>query len=475
VRRYSLIRFIAFVNIFLCFGITSCHTNSGGQDTTSGDIELFLSSLQGRGFDVQEGKYLLVDAIDLVNRGIINTANGNNSGNPYYAYILPLAPGQSYPNEVALEGGYLNYRLKANEALILVGATPPETMYFSYRSFLFSRYYSDLGRQFKLYTALGDTLNKLTISTGRTAPFNRPIMIITSGDQTTHEMVKSVAIAAGYPPAIINIDILPSEILKMGLDKEDDTFTFLGRTAMPIDNEGFAAYLTKSGSRVFRITPRDGLITGAKPYPKPTLKPRGTGQTEAWLQPGMNDLREAILAHYSAYEATELTTEIWLPESLVAIDERRDVLGESRDTPYLWTNLASKFVLPDDPNEFLIVYGVNHQASGKATYSNFIVYGEKYINGVASVASPSFSGSADVYIQGHSQANYLYAWKVARQSDGSAHCLTVPYGPQHYGFGSTIDDQYGFVGFRAYLEPATTVGAKWDELLYDRVIKFKKR
>jgi hypothetical protein len=90
-------------------------------------------------------------------------------------------------------------------------------------------------------------------------------------------------------------------------------------------------------------------------------------------------------------------------------------------------------------------------------------------------ASPSFQESAGVYIPGHADRNCLYAWKVARRSDGSAYCLEVPFGPQHYGFGVDVDDQNGFVGFRAFLEPATTVGAKWDELIYDRVIVFKKK
>ena len=485
-RKIAVMAIILFLLILTGILITSRDKESNESD---GSIVSFHSNLEHDGFYVQEGRFELVDVIKLCNEGLAKVCNGNNAGNPYYSYVLPLAPTQTIPNEIPYLDGYLNYRLAPDEAIVFIGHTPPEMMFFSYRSFLYSRYYDDFDRQKKLFASLGDTINKLTVSTKATPygavgdPFNQPIIIITTADRKINERIRNAAITAGYPAEIINTDILPFYMLNMGLDNESDTFIFLARTAMFIDTDACNAYVKNSGGRVFRVTP---MVSGVlDPYPTPALKPRGTGITEHWLSDAVEDLRQAILNYYSDYESTELKTEIWLPETFVGIEERIDVIGESRDTPYLWTNgeirdtpyhktkHSSAFTLSDDPDEFLIVYGVNHQATGKATYSNFTVYGEKYINGVASVASPSFPGSAEVYIPGHPEADFLYAWKVARSSDDSDYCLTVPYGPLRYGFGVDADDQYGYVGFRAYLEPETTVGAKWNELIYDRVIKFK--
>ncbi len=477
-RHFALIKYL----IIFTFLFASCGDN--GTVEPNGNIDNLIISLENDGFVVQEGNYILVDAIDLLNRGVVNSANGNNAGNPYFSYSLPMAPGQTFPNEFVdpdHPGQYLGYRLRSDEALLLVGRTPPEEMYFSYRSFLFSRYDPSLGRQNKIFGALGDTINKLTVNGGIGNPFNQPLVIVTVADKGITQQVKNALISSGYPENIINLDVLPGEMLNMGLDSQSDTFTFLSRNALPTNKDRFDSYKANPGVRVFRLTP-EVPPPAADLYPRPTLKPRGTGQTEAWLQNGMDELRSAILNHYSSsYNATELPTSQWLPETLVGIDLNIDVIGESRDTPYLWTGTdqtpapPTTFILPDDPDEFLIVYGVNHQASGKATYSNFTVYGAKYLNGIASVASPSFEGSADDYIPGHAQNKYLYAWKVSRRCDGSTHCLVVPFGPKHYGFGSYADDLYGFVGFRAYLEPATTVGADWSELIYDRVIKFSKK
>jgi len=45
----------------------------------------------------------------------------------------------------------------------------------------------------------------------------------------------------------------------------------------------------------------------------------------------------------------------------------------------------------------------------------------------------------------------------------------VPTGPKAHGVGL---DEPAFIGFRAYMEPATRVGPNYTEILYDRVIKF---
>lgn len=447
-----------------------------------GNIDLVLQALEKDGFVVQEGAFAKMDPIELLNRGLLRSANGNNSGTPYFSIALPLAPGQTFSNEFSAPGypgKYLSYHLRADEVLLFIGRTPPEMLYFSYRSFLLTRFSPANGQQV-IYGALGDTINNATLGTGN--PFNQPLVIITAADASMNRLVRNSLVSSGFSETIVYDDKLPGEMLNMGLASQSDSFTFLSRTAIPRNQSAFDAYLANPGGRVFRLTPRVPPER-ASLYPRPVLKPRGTGKTEAYLQSSMNELRAAILNRFSSeYVATEYPTSQWLPETLVGIDQGFNVIAESRDTPYLWTSTGqtpyatpTTFILPENSDDFLVVYGVNHQVTGKATYSGFVVYGATYLNGVAGVNSPSFAGSAEQFLPGHPQAGFLYAWKIARKPDGSQHCLVIPMGPQHYGFGVDPDDQSGFVGFRAYLEPATTVGADWSELLFDRVIKFEKR
>ncbi|MFZ3050312.1 MAG: hypothetical protein WA106_05890 [Methanothrix sp.] len=108
------------------------------------------------------------------------------------------------------------------------------------------------------------------------------------------------------------------------------------------------------------------------------------------------------------------------------------MIGVTRDTIYLNTTTLE---LGDDPSEFLIVYGVNHVATGKASNSNLGIFGAKLDNGVAGVDNIIFEGTAEEYLPGNPAAKYLYVWKMARNCSGEVNCTEVPTGPGSYGIG----------------------------------------
>ena len=61
----------------------------------------------------------------------------------------------------------------------------------------------------------------------------------------------------------------------------------------------------------------------------------------------------------------------------------------------------------NDTNEFIIVYGVNHVATGKCTYSNFAPYGTDIWNGVGAIHDSELAGTAEEYLPDSSNAKYL--------------------------------------------------------------------
>ncbi len=164
--------------------------------------------------------------------------------------------------------------------------------------------------------------------------------------------------------------------------------------------------------------------------------------------------------------------------------------GPTRDALYLWTGgqlqfyppvpslLTGKaekppkvFTLADDPNEFVIVYGVNHEATGKATFSLFAVYGADIWNGVGGVSSDQYP-TAEEYLPGNPNAKYFYAYKIGRRCDGE-NCYKVP-GPRLKAHGIELDQPI-FILLRLYLEKATKVGPARSEILWDRAIKFSPK
>ena len=137
-------------------------------------------------------------------------------------------------------------------------------------------------------------------------------------------------------------------------------------------------------------------------------------------------LRESILARYPGRTPQEYTTIQYLDQSPIAIQSWVNTLGESSDTTYLGTQ--ETFKLSQDPDDFLVVYGVNHAKTEKCLYANINVYTACALCGVATVFSDDYANTAQDYLTGPQpfDPSYLFAYKVARNCNGDPHCLTVP-------------------------------------------------
>jgi len=184
---------------------------------------------------------------------------------------------------------------------------------------------------------------------------------------------------------------------------------------------------------------------------------------------------------------------------------RQNVAGESSDTPYLRSAENGgpvNFTLGDD--DMVVVYGVNHAATGLATYSSFGVYGDWKLNdcppawgeprflygcgiplwnGVAGMTSHAFTGSAEQYIPGDPMAPYLYAVRIVRQAgwkQQDPYCLMVPdlknskLNEPFYPDVIPLDKPM-LIGYRAYLNPATKAGPAYEDIIPDRAIWFHLR
>jgi hypothetical protein len=491
------------------------HGSCEGINIKTGDVKAFKQALEKDGFTVQEGEFGYVDLIKLYSIGYLPTAAGNNPTTKYMGYFVPPAPGHENP---AIAPGYKNpaiakyskelgmsvnlsniWNLRPDEAVVFVGRTPPECRYFSF----------DIAQQSGIYEnnilwtwpSIGDTLNNLVIKTEGTLngqpgnPFNQNTVIIDTADRGIDQRVRAAAQSAGYPDGIINTQVFPSSMLHMGVENYSDTFSAYIRPALYKDKQAGDQYLNNTPAVLLRITPNES--TKLDPYKVPEQRARGAGTTEFDLMDDLEQLRNAILEEYSDLNARELPTSQWFPPSNDGFQKGINVYGPDNDACYLWTATQtlsaqvpwtddvsqyypfidkyypfvrdSEVTLNNSTNEFLIVYGVNHVATGKAMYSNCVVYGADGWNGVGAVTDLDLNGTAQAYLPDNPNAKYLYVYKVARNRNGDPHCLEVPTGPGAYGIGL---DQTLLIGWRLYLEKATKTGPSYTEIVYDKAIKF---
>ena len=489
-RRYML----------LAVGFAVLIGTSLAENVDIGDVVAFKQALAQDGFTVQEGRIGYLDLIKLCDLSVLPSAYGNNPTTKYLTYFVPAAPGHKVPelfSRITLALGMPQdtsafWDLGPDEAVVFVGRTPPECKYFSYDHYLLSKTYGNETRW--LFSNLGDAVNNLVVNTVGTPngsagdPFNQTTVIVATADRGIYQRIRDAALSAGYSADIFNTQVLPSSMLNMGLEDSSDMFIMLIRPALYKDEQAGDDYRNNIPAVLLRITPNGS----AEPdrYDYPDLRVRGTGTTEFDLLDDLEELRIAILNKYSGLNATELPTSIAVPAGSDAIQRGIDALGPASDCCYLWsanqtvssptppfpdTSQYYDFLrdpaitLGNDANEFIIVYGVNHVATGKATYSNFALYGADIFNGVKAIHDDEFTGSAEEYLPDNPNAKYLYVYKFARNCSGDQYCYEVPYGVGAYGIEL---DQPLFIAWRSYLEEATKTGPSSSEIVYDRAIKF---
>lgn len=420
-------------------------------------------------FIVQRGELCKADPIELFTSGYVEDANGNNAGASYV--ITQLPPSSRNPKLNVIPVGF---QMDQDEALVLVGYTPPKCRYFSYQPYLVNRFFLGTNQPTakKIYARLGNSINKYNLPTGTDDPHKRLFVLIVAANQDTFDKVKRSIESAGITAKQIMSMIIPSQTepnlaVNFGLGLTADSFNFLHRASIFDKAEEDAAYMANPTVELLRVTPKTPLA--ANPMSRPAAISRKTGIREqdiSGLREHLRDLRAAIIKRFSgSYQHYyELKTSTWVyPGGDVAIFEREDVVGETNDTLYLQ---SEPFVLHAD--DLIVVFGVNHDQTGKSVYSNVACYGAAHLNGVGGIVSTpktdlypdrkSYFGTASDYLPQltKDQANRLYVYKFARQAnDTSTFALPDNRDGRYYGLN---DADTVFMGFRIYVDVLTSVG-----------------
>ncbi len=442
-----------------------------GEDARA--LAAFSYWTQREGFDVNAGATFRVNLVDAWCNDKIpswvpfNHALYSNS----QPYLVPAVP-KSASEPATL---FPLLKLGPQEAIVFIGRTPPPERYFGFYAFLRTRVGPD-GKREPLWTTVGDAVNNLTVKTTGATPFNSPVVVIFTPDQGTDARVRAALARAGYPAEIINTVVVPASMLNLGHGETADELLIIMRNAMWQNQADGEAYILNPPLHVFRVTPR--TETSANPL-QTSLRVRGTGQTEMELTKKLGLLRERIVAANSQLHPRDLATQTTAYEGYDYMQRGVDPWGDSRDAVFLTAGYVPEFgandVLTLADDEFLMVYGVNHVATGKASYHSVNVYSsEEGKVPVGAVEDPAFSDTAAPYLfDDPAAAKLMYAFKFSRNCGQDPNCVQLALdncskltiGP------TTVLGLF----VRMYLEPATKVGAAMPEILYDRVIKFSPR
>ena len=423
-------------------------------------VAAFREAAAEAGFTVQDGRFGFLDYSRCCLPGA--SCLWNNPSTPYGLYAVPPAPGQTAPDLDVIDGMSQYFHLREDEALVLLGTTPPPSKYFSFRSYKAVSFRPDTQT---VIGSLGASTNIQTVaaSMGTDAPFDAPMALVTSMDGGVEADVHALLAGAGFPAEEIHDDRIVRELVEPGLDLGDDLFMSVTRIAVVEDPARSEALYADPPWTLLRLTPTVERPADA-PHPRPDLPPRGDGTNEALWADALDTLDAAVVDRYAPLEGVKREAIPHWFETLDCVEERY-CSGDIRDR---WYARVQRFPMPDE-RTFAVVIGVNHERTGKASYSNFAVDTVRNEIGLSAVNSRDMVGTAQWLLPDHPQADDLYAWVVARDCTArpEPHCIEVPYGCP-----GVEPWEYLFISFRAYLEPSTGAAPSDDELVLDRVYWF---
>ena len=163
---------------------------------SSSRLANLVLALEADRFEVRQGSMLQPPVVALACAGLLSSCNGNNSTNPSMVASVPPV-GYAWPEKPPL-----GFVMRPDEAIVLVGRTPPPVTYFSYRSFVFSRFVEKESIHRPMFVSLGDPNNMMTIRTSdasQSDPYDRAFVLVVAADGGIQERVLAALSAASYP------------------------------------------------------------------------------------------------------------------------------------------------------------------------------------------------------------------------------------------------------------------------------------
>ncbi|MFK5968662.1 MAG: T9SS type A sorting domain-containing protein [Candidatus Marithrix sp.] len=432
------------------------------------EASALAKSLQDNGYLVRQAGIDLTNAITICNAGYAPDCNGNNAGFSYI--IINMPPASNYDS---LLSAPTVYNIRNDEAIIVIGRTPPKCKYFSFRSYLTGRYFSTPNITIKkIYASLGDATSCYSMNEDipLSEMFERNFAIISVADSNIAYRSKQLILEnTSIPDSNIYFDIIPADIYRFGFSQDADQGNFLHRVSIFENDSAGTAYVNNPTLEVLRVTPETPNIPIF--LSTPALTSRISGINEFYLNENFEYFEQALFNEYNSdYDISFLYPSVWLMEGYQAIQQTANVLGEVRDALYIRTESFNFY-----EDDIIVVYGVNHTKTGKAVYTNVSCYRDILYAGFGGIKNNQYEKTARKYFADTLVADYFYTYKFTRDTiPNDTNVFIVPQDTANNLMGINYGD-LAFMGFRAYIDTSTNVGPSPQEVIYSRAMVLRPK
>lgn len=376
-----------------------------------------------------------------------------------------------------------SFQLHQHEAIVIFLRTPPKTRYFALTQYLMKSASSTTTE----FASLSDSLNNTQINTTDLdgTPFNQYAAVVWTPDLETKSAIEAMLVAQGVPASSINFIPMPVKIehhsFAFGYGSNADEFTMLMRTALPELQADLDSYIADNPVYIAKVGPAN--VMNLSPSPTIGYQSDITGRVESAMSPNAIRALDSLVAdikkkYSSQYTLTANTVTYTEKSGWDCILGDSTCAGDNQDALY---SRDTETVRVKSLDDFVIIAGVNHRLTGKATYLNHSVYDLKKIAGIVGVTDLSFTTESAVHHAGISPTSAkarlykgLYAYMVSYNCAGRAHCLQIPAPTPENPVGLEPGAPFLVVG-RSYLEPTSGVAPAPSEVIKHKVFLATKK
>lgn len=351
------------------------------------------------------------------------------------------------------------------------------------------RSYAMLSRERLLFASVTDALNlnRMKFAPGSDSVFNTEFISLTTGDAGIFANVSSILAAHFNLP--VNLDALPNTTA-LGVDPLGEglghsVWATLFRVADCGDSQDCRDYLAAS-QPVLRLTPRSGSSCDAtfEPVPAVPLIQRSSADSESALASEFKEFEAVVGAWLAKAAMPPVKTESLAALPLVGRDcimQDINCIGDCGDALYTDGNEPllqasdGASVTPDGPSflidfgESILVAGLQHSRTGKASYNNVAIYDVKRALGILALMDVDLQGSAQFFGFSSPNADKFVAHAFARKCPQALqqHCTHVPFDFPGLPWGERLT-----VVERAYVDPHSGANAQLNSCVFEQNLFF---
>lgn len=396
---------------------------------------------------------------------VLGYCYGNNPTAPYVLAVVPQWKDEYVDqrfHHVALEpqrNMIPNYRIDAQEALVILAEMPPAAKYFGIGSNVFSRVgvlntadpillkvagepmlqrilfgvSPDPSRRM-LLASIGNSINNVVMErkAGR-QPWGQQRFFVITPDADVAAAITDALARAGVPSTNdVFVEPVAPALVHVGLGRNADDLVSYIRYARPTDNAAGERWRQELPLTILRV--RDTTHSRAvNPFAIPAYEQRSYNFDENVLVSDFLSLISAVRAHwgdsgaelrgfFSAYKYADLIGQHCLGYP-VATRGPMDCLADTQDADYQISQS-----LGIDGDTVVAVVGTLATRTGNATYTSLSVNWFPQLVGVKNIDDSELDGSAAAFASAlQHDAGYFYVYYIARDCAGlMPYCAEVP-------------------------------------------------